>query len=470
MTTIGPEDDQLNEAMAASATALERTALAAEQRAEFYRAEGEKLIARGVLWQGRADTIRETIAALKAIAAEDAESGPPFADPAPVVEAPAPTPPPTPEPEPKPAPDVPVEEPEAPQPQPEPVAVEPTPEPEVRREPDVAIDIDVQRKPVAVTKTILPPTDGKMPAHLREMPSANTGGPFTNRFKAALNQRVVYDAAAKYETVVAQEIERDLEGVFTTDGKPFDGNKISAYLREMVATGIVSRTGQNRYGSQHKPGTGGRVSVEYAVVPGKVKTTAPSAAAAPVAEASPVVEAPKPTVRLKPSAERANAVLTTVRDFAVKQTEAFGPSDVEKATEIPRLVALEALKILAVRGVVSDESIDDSLPMFEYRKPQEAGKGAEMDRQRSRAAASSPSSSGSQPVAGTGKPLGVTNPDVRKLIQDAQAAGASVTHASNGHFAVEKNGMRRTLISATPRGTRSVMNDRARLRREGLSV
>jgi hypothetical protein len=77
-------------------------------------------------------------------------------------------------------------------------------------------------------------------------------------------------------------------------------------------------------------------------------------------------------------------------------------------------------------------------------------------------------------VAGTGKQFkGSGNPVVRKLIMDAKGAGADVSPTSGGHLAViwSDNGARkRVLIANTPKNSRTVANDRARLRREGLDV
>jgi len=72
-------------------------------------------------------------------------------------------------------------------------------------------------------------------------------------------------------------------------------------------------------------------------------------------------------------------------------------------------------------------------------------------------------------VAGTGKGLRIRDEDVRRLVAEAEAQGAEVRKASNGHFEVGFN-LKRVLISSTPSNPRSVRNDRTRLRRIGLNV
>jgi hypothetical protein len=63
------------------------------------------------------------------------------------------------------------------------------------------------------------------------------------------------------------------------------------------------------------------------------------------------------------------------------------------------------------------------------------------------------------------------NKDVQDLINAAERAGAKVTHEASGHFAVTIPGSgKRILISSTPSNPRTVLNDRSRLRRAGLSI
>ncbi len=73
-------------------------------------------------------------------------------------------------------------------------------------------------------------------------------------------------------------------------------------------------------------------------------------------------------------------------------------------------------------------------------------------------------------VEGTGKKMVINDPDVRVLVEACQAAGATVTRATNQHLRVAY-GSKSVNISSTPSNRRTVMNDRARVRRNlGLKI
>jgi hypothetical protein len=107
-----------------------------------------------------------------------------------------------------------------------------------------------------------------------------------------------------------------------------------------------------------------------------------------------------------------------------------------------------------------------------YERPRDAGAAAKIDAEQRRAA--TPNGPGADPVAGTGKPFKASSPEVNALMNDARKAGARC-EPGGGHIAViwMQDGKEvRKMIRSTPGGNaqRAVMQDRARLRREGLKV
>lgn len=181
-------------------------------------------------------------------------------------------------------------------------------------------------------------------------------------------------------------------------------------------------------------------------------------------EEAPVEPAPEP---IRPRTDTAR-----VRDWVVARGDGpgkeFAPRDAAEALELDVALVEQILTQLARRAIVASVGLAD-MPLWIYVKPTEAGKAAERDMQRRKELAAVATRTGGGPVSGTGQKLRITDPDVRKLVADATAAGATVTHAPNGHFAVAFGG-KSPQIAATPSSRRTVLNDRARLRREGLAV
>jgi hypothetical protein len=167
-----------------------------------------------------------------------------------------------------------------------------------------------------------------------------------------------------------------------------------------------------------------------------------------------------------------------VRDYAVKQKDAFQPSEVTDATEVEGRELTEALQYLIRKGVIEYVGFD-GLELYQYIPPKAMGDAAEKDaKKRAAAAKAAPraqvteSAAGGGPVSGTGhqSDLKISDPEVRALVQAVTNAGGTCTReGGSGHISVRGTANdRRILISSTPRNKRSVMNDRSRIRRELL--
>lgn len=161
-----------------------------------------------------------------------------------------------------------------------------------------------------------------------------------------------------------------------------------------------------------------------------------------------------------------------VRDYMVESLphgDLASPPQIAAATELSQAVVLEALEALVKRGSIQDDSPSADMRLFKYAgQPKQPGKAAEMDRSRRPTETQAPVQRGGQ--AKTAQ-VRANNKDVQDLINAAQRAGASVKHEASGHFAVTIPGSgKRILISSTPSNPRSVLNDRARLRRAGLAI
>jgi hypothetical protein len=175
-------------------------------------------------------------------------------------------------------------------------------------------------------------------------------------------------------------------------------------------------------------------------------------------------------LRLDPTEGVAQA---KVRDFMVQHPdEMFSPQRVAAALEMTINLATDCLEALARRGSIEDKSPSADMRLFQYAgRPKEPGKAAEAHAAERKAGGGNGAGSNRAPVPGTGTTAKSSNKDVNDLINAAKKAGASVTHEASGHFAVTVPGSgKRILISATPSSPRSIFNDRARLRRAGLSI
>lgn len=297
----------------------------------------------------------------------------------------------------------------------------------------------------------------ELPENLRYMPAAKLGIALSQRIALAQRQKAIMDYACGQPNFVAHEVWHDLG----EDAGPSEA-AVSAALRTLEEAGLIKRMDSGRW-SKYRPREegkmGGRASVQY-IVPDGRSTRFERA------------DDDDPTLDVPPDSNEV-AALKKVRDYAVNQKETFSPLQAAAAVELPVEIVLRSLEDLAGRGIVVDESAGPDMRLFTYDPPTSAGRAAEIDRARRPREVTN--GSGGGPVAGTGKKMTITDPDVRALVAACEKAGSEpVAHAANGHFEVkfEVNGKsKRVLISATPSGgRRTVMNDRARLRKAGLPV
>lgn len=358
--------------------------------------------------------------------------------PQPVVETPTPPGPVAPEPPSEASP-------ESSEPEPEPPTL-PEPEPPVAPEPTKHVAF----KAPAATRDDL----RKMPVVVAQ------GGSLTARNSTvARRQWEVYCAVNSRPTSIGSEIEMMVM-------QP--QSRVTSYMRDMAEIGLIKRTGRNRHALDRKPGMPGRASVEFAPLVAEAPPILPPVES-PAADLPPARPEDK---QVEGDATVGSEALARVRDVVVKERDMFSPRLVAEKALVTRDTAIAALRILESRGVVTDESPTPDMPLFAYSPPKDPGAAAKADMARRKAeSAQKTGNGGSAPVAGTGKGVKANNPEVQGLIAAAQREGAVVTHAPNGHFEVklpESLGGKRVLISATPSNARTVMNDRARLRRAGL--
>lgn len=173
----------------------------------------------------------------------------------------------------------------------------------------------------------------------------------------------------------------------------------------------------------------------------------------------------------KIEAEEEALSLRLVRDFVTVQKQPFTEQQITADTEVAGKELTDALQYLMQREVIASVGFDD-LSLYEYKRPSGAGEAATRDAERrKREGAAKPSTRGG-PVAGTGQSMRITDPDVRALVAAIEAADGHVQQTASGHYEVTADDSRkRVLIACTPSSRRTVMNDRARVRRElGLKV
>jgi hypothetical protein len=283
-----------------------------------------------------------------------------------------------------------------------------------------------------------PVTPGDWPDDLKMMPAAQkSGGPITQRRKAAEKQLAVYREVEAHPTRIPSEVAKatGLTGAAAADA-----------LRELQRASLILRTGKNR----REPGKNvGRASVEY-----------------------------RPLVRLREDAEKAPA-------------PAAPPRTEVKLAEVPRATRMAVDDFIAKRGVGGQFTLTEVIMAFPgaseailksavdrlvgQEKLARDGQTyavlvcADLDAPKKRG--SGPRLAG-QGVAGTGKKgsLTIQNPELRKLVTEAERAGAKVSRTANGHLQYVLPGGKTVFGASTPRGSSSIQDDRAKLKREGLAV
>jgi hypothetical protein len=290
------------------------------------------------------------------------------------------------------------------------------------------------------------PTD--MPPELAAMPAATRSGPLAPRIASARDQLKVYNAVARGPSVSGEVAK--IAGLPTT--------RVTAYLRELEEAGLLRRTGVERRGRDQ---TLGRPGFEFEVA---------GPAAAPAAPA-PAPEPPAPEPEPEPAGPAADEPkLEAVRDAVARWSGPITPGAVAIKHEWDLDVVDERLADLARRGILSDEGVEGA-PVYVYVPPDGPGRAHSVQRASAPApeAPSAPNGKGGT-VAGTGRGQKVSNPDVRQLVDAAKKQGCKAVLAPNGHWRITTPDGRKVLISGTPKSSRTVETDRARLRRIGVNV
>lgn len=283
--------------------------------------------------------------------------------------------------------------------------------------------VEVAQKPVS--EPVAPPAAPKLPAL--------TQGTAAARARAKANR----DAMLTYLAENGASRNRDIYGHVG-----ISQTVSSKHLRDLVAEGLV-------------------------VAEGITFRLADAAVANGNAVTEPVEEE---AVASEPVAPEGDMVVH-VRDKVRNRIGMFSPQQISGENEWPRDDVEEALADLAGRGILKDMSPAPDMLLYEYVRPTSPGAAAEADIRWRQEETPPPSARGGGPVPGTGRKEKINDPDVRQLVSDVERAGGIVGHAQNGHYDVTlPGGKKRMQIAATPSSRRTVMNDRVRLRREGLGV
>lgn len=164
--------------------------------------------------------------------------------------------------------------------------------------------------------------------------------------------------------------------------------------------------------------------------------------------------------------------LGDVRDLVVGWTSTFDPATVQLAMRDKGNYSIEGITLklreLAKKGILIDESPSPDMNLFRYEAPAGEGAGAKLDR--ARRPKEDPATVPRDGTGPSGHGQKVKNKEVAELIKDCVAQGCTYKQAGNSHWEIKLPNGKRVLIANTPRSSRGVQNDRARVRRAGVSV
>jgi len=319
----------------------------------------------------------------------------------------------------------------------------------------------------------------RYPEHLRAMPAANTGSySIAQMTRTAEEQYKVLEAIRDLGKGIAGTVQDQMG--FDREDKIVK-SRLGKQIRLLIEAGLVADTGElvwapwqleaKQRGEVHI----GRKNREFAltekgrealgVTPEEGEAEKPEPPAEPEATGPPVLEEASPTLEeVRDVVTQLDGMMFSPAQVLMYATEQRGGGEVN--WDMGLLTA--RLDTLLERDVLKNRSPSDDLKLYLYERPYGPGKAAEIDSQRTGNGEAEPT--GGAPVAGTGRQLAVKNPEVRKLVEQAKAAGCQVQPAGSGHLAVMTPSGRRVMISSTPSRARSVENDRTRLRRVGVRV
>lgn len=286
-----------------------------------------------------------------------------------------------------------------------------------------------------------------------EPPRKETNRGAAGRVTGAQNrQRILEDVQTHGPSTVTEIAER----------MGFHETAARAHIRALLQSGELRISGHRRSKGDNRKN--GRLPGEYAatgvVAPAGVLEVAPRQRPFPGKTPQPVEEQGGSGPEVGPEA----AALRRVRDLVVAQ-----PQHVHKVESVARLLGLpaevvsEALGKLAIQGVLKPRPTGG----YNYVKPTDEGAAARLERKRT---PQQGSNGGGGPVSGTGKKQVVSHPEVRKIITvvQNQIGADKVKMTPSGHWQCDCPNGSKVLIAGTPSSTRTLLNDRARLRRAGI--
>lgn len=298
---------------------------------------------------------------------------------------------------------------------------------------------------------------GEVPDALDGFPKGSIPWEEMPSWKSRKHKTVSNRIAAAQECAVLARVEERGHAIKTEVEKDLGlpGSRMKTYLDNLENHGILYRSGMRRA----KGETHGRTAVEYRPV--RVPEEEPEEPKEP--EPAP---APAATVTLPVPEDN---VLTKVRDWAIRQSDAFQPAAGVEPLQLPLSVVHDALSELARQGILQNEGMA-GFPLFRYVPKTEPGAAAKHDAERRPGDGITGIQSSATGTGPSGRLQKPTDPDVAALVSDARKAGCEVGKVSSGHWRVKAPNGRSTQISGTPRNKRTILNDRARIRRLGVRV
>lgn len=326
------------------------------------------------------------------------------------------------------------------------------------------------------------PASLEIPDHLKGMPAARKGvwRP-KSMLPAAERQLKVLEFVREHPDMLVPEIAEDMQ---------LDRAAVERDTKELKEVGLLVPTGLRLPRGKKRGRAGIKLRVADAVPPttsGRQPDAAPAgtdtepasgrAAERPTTARGDAASTPGGSTRgsepsgTLPEVDQAtlNLVRAAYRDRAGKQV---APQSLARTLGLNVKKVQAATDVLAATGALVMHGVGPGRT-YKWVKPTEPGRASELDQQRARDNAERQRQrESSAPVAGTGNRPRASNQDVDKLLADCSRAGATISH-DGGHFVItwaNGTGNHRVAISSTPRDRRSVLNDRARLRRGGLQV
>lgn len=306
------------------------------------------------------------------------------------------------------------------------------------------------------------PFPEELPPYLDGMPVAELGIPFPNKYTIATQQRRVLDAARLIGKpfVIAEFPSIDMPRT-----------RVRQYLVELAEQGkYIRTTGKMR---RAKGQVAGRTAVEFEVIDTEGAPKPPKAAPAPPKTAptgSKAASSAKAAPQLLSQQETLNQLRTALRKKEGEDVSAtWLAEEIERATEVhvPVATVIKLLEALVKSGGGSVKARgENDQRRYRFERSSDPGPAARIEQERRR---KSGSRAVSEPVPGTGRGPKAAHADVQALLNTVvRLVGRDkVTQAANGHWAVECPNGKRVMISSTPSNPRSLLADRARLRRIG---